>query len=615
MLCCMEEIARFLARHPPFDRLPAELLAQTATTVEIEFFPRGNRILRQGGEPTRFLYLIVKGTVELRQAAGDGSSEVVETLAAGETFGQLSLLSGAPHLWDAVAGEDVLAYLIPADQVERLQQQPAFEALLARRAGDRLRHAVAASTAGAPLNLLSVQAGELPSRPLVTCASHDTVAQAARRMRDQRVSSLIVEGRPPGLVTATDLRDRVLAAGLGPDTPVGQVMSTPLHTMPAEATVGELLLAMVERGVHHLPLTRHGRLVGMVTDADLLRHQSSHPLLVRRQLDRATGPEGLAGYAREVTAAAARLVRAGAPAGDVTRFVASAHDALFVRAVRDGEAALGPPPCPYALLILGSGARREPTLRTDQDHALVLADDPPPDADDWFAALAERLAATLEGCGLPRCPGDVMATNPARRVPLGAWQDQFAQWIEQPEEEALLGAAIFFDFRRLHGDLEAERPLRRVVGWAAGNRRFLGRLAAAALRRRPPLGFLRHLRGEQRGRLDLKAHGTAPIVDLARLLALEAGSPETGTVARLREAAERGRVGTAAADLAASFEYLQQVRLRHQADRLAAGDAPDDIVALAELTALQRRWLKDTVHLLHTCQESVRIAFRTDQIG
>ena len=611
----MEEIARFLAQHPPFDGLPAELLAQTAAAVEIEFFPRGTRILRQGGEPSRYLHLIVKGTVELRQAAGDGASELVETLTLGETFGQLSLLSGAPHLWDAVAREDVLAYLIPADQVDRLRHRPGFEALLARRAGDRLRHAIAASTAGASLDLLSVQAGELPSRPLVTCAPDDTVAQAARRMRDQQVSSLIVEGRPPGLVTATDLRDRVLAAGLGSDTPVRQVMTTPLHAMPAEASVGELLLVMVDRGVHHLPLTRQGRLVAMVTDTDLLRHQSRHPLLVRRQLERAAGPEELAAYTREVTAAAAGLVRAGTPSGDVTRFVASAQDALYVRAVRDGEAALGPPPCPYALLILGSGARRESTLRTDQDHALVLADDPPPGADTWFAALAEQLAATLERCGLPRCPGDIMATNPARRVPLGAWQDQFTRWIEQPEEDALLEAAIFFDFRQLHGELDAEPPLRRVIGWAAGNRRFLGRLATAALRRRPPLGFLRHLRGDRRGRIDLKAHGTAPIVDLARLYALEAGRPETATVARLRAAADQGTAGTAAADLAAAFQYLQQVRLRHQADRLAAGDTPDNVVALAELTALQRRWLKDAVHLLHTCQESVRINFRTDQIG
>jgi CBS domain-containing protein len=613
MLCGMQEVARVLAAHPPFDGLPPGVLEQTAATVEIAFFPRGAMILRQGGEPTRYLHVIVKGVVELRQADDRGVAELVETLAEGETFGQLSLLSQAPHLWDVVAREDVLAYLIPAGQVEQLRHQPGFEALLARRAGDRLRRALVARRV--PLDLFSVGAGELADRPLVACDPGTTVAEAARRMRDQQVSSLVVQARPPGLVTASDLRDRVLAAGLGGDTPVEAVMSAPLHTMPADATLGEVLLCMVDRGIHHLPLVMDGRLVGMVTDTDLLRHESRHPLFVRRQLDRATGPADLAAYAGEVATAAVRLVEAGTPAGEVTRFLASAHDALYARAARDAEAALGPPPCPYALLVLGSGARWESTLRTDQDHALVLADEAPAGADAWFAALAEHLAGILERCGLPRCPGDVMATNPARRVPRRAWQDQFATWIQEPEEEALLDAAVCFDFRQLHGDLDAEEALRPVIGRAAGNRRFLGRLARAALRHRPPLGFLRQLRGDHHGRVDLKAHGTAPIVDLARLLALEAAGAEVATVARLRTAAERGTVGRTAADLAAAFEYLQDLRLRHQAGQLQAGAAPDDAIVLAELRALERRWLKDAFQLLHTCQQSVRITFQTDLIA
>jgi CBS domain-containing protein len=611
----MQEIARFLAAHPPFDGLPPEALERTAATVEIAYFPRGSSILRQSGEPSHYLHVIVKGVVELRQADDRGASELVETLAEGETFGQLSLLSRSPHLWDVVAREDVLAYLIPAEQVEQLRRQPGFEALLAGRAGDRLRRALAARREPAPLDLLSVRAGDLVGRPLVTCDLGETVTEAARRMRDQQVSSLVVRGRPPGLVTASDLRDRVLAAGRSGDTPVEAVMTAPLQTMPAEATLGEVLLAMVDRGIHHLPLVSEGQLVGMVTDTDLLRHESRHPLFVRRQLDRATGPQDLPAYAQEVAAAAVRLIGSGSPAGDVTRFVAGAHDALYARVIRDGEAALGPPPCRYALLVLGSGARREPTLCTDQDHALVLADDPPSGAGEWFAALAEHLAVTLARCGLPRCPGAVLATNPARRVPCRAWQDQFGSWIQEPEEEALLEAAIFFDFRQLHGELDAEAALRPVIRRAAGNRRFLGRLARAALRRRPPLGFLRQLRGDHQGRIDLKAHGTAPIVDLARLLALEAGSAETATVTRLRTATERGTVGRTAADLGVAFEYLQEVRLRHQAGRLQAGAAPDDLVPLADLGALERRWLKDAFGLLHTCQEGVRIAFQADLIA
>ena len=135
--------------------------------------------------------------------------------------------------------------------------------------------------------LLSVRAETLASRPIVTCAPDDTVTQAARRMRDRLVSSLIVDSRPPGLVTATDLRDRVLAAGLHPDTPVRQVMTTPLQTIPADSTLGEVLLAMVDRGIHHLPLTRQGRLVGIVTEhyvlkADLVGFRGIHRTIAIR---------------------------------------------------------------------------------------------------------------------------------------------------------------------------------------------------------------------------------------------------------------------------------------------------------------------------------------------
>ena len=244
----------------------------------------------------------------------------------------------------------------------------------------------------------------------------------------------------------------------------------------------------------------------------------------------------------------------------------------------------------------------------------MVADGAPAGADDWFAALAEHLAATLEQCGLVRCPGDIMATNPARRLPLGAWQEQFIRWMEEPEEDAVL-AATYFDFRQLHGELDAEAPLRRIAGQAAGNRRFLGRLAVAALWRRPPLGFLHHLRGDHHGRIDLKAHGTAPIVDLARLLALDAGNPAVATTARLQAADDHGTAGTAT-DLAAAFEYLQQLRLRLRRPidwpRERSRTTPSRWPSSPRFSAAGSR---TPAGLLHTCQESIRIAYRTDLIG
>jgi CBS domain-containing protein len=344
----MNQIESFLAAHSPFDRLPAEVLAQTAAAVEVRRYQRGTRIIRQDGPPAAHLYVLARGQVELRQrddAGVDGAGEFVETISEGGVFGQLSVLGRAAPLWDAVARKSSLCYLIPAEQVERLRLMSGFEALLIQRAGDYIRHAIATRRAAAPANPFAGRARELITRPLVTCAPHETVRQAAQRMRAERVSSLVVECDPPGFLSDRDLRDRVLATGLDPHTLVSAVMTTPVITTTADATVAEMLLTMVEQGIHHLPVSEAGRLTGMVTDTDLLRHESRHPLFLRRRLDR-PGPVDLVAYAEEVRLAAMRLIDTGTPVDDLGRIVGSAWDGLLTRVLRDAEAGLGPPPGP-----------------------------------------------------------------------------------------------------------------------------------------------------------------------------------------------------------------------------------------------------------------------------
>jgi len=603
-----EDVARFLVEHRPFDRLPPGALARAAAATVTEHYPPGATILQQGAHVDR-LHVVARGLVELRSTAGD----LVESIGPGEVFGQLSLLVGTPMLWRAVAGEDTDCYLVPRAEVEPLRGVPGFEATLVQRAGERIRHAITLRRAAAPANPFAERARDLIARPLVTCGQQETVRAAAERMRDEQVSSLVVAGEPLGFLTDRDLRDRVVAPGIGLDTPVAAIMSTPLITAQADSTMAELLLMMVDRGIHHLPVTEAGRLVGIVTDTDLLRHESRHPLFLRRRLERAGDHEDLVAYAADVRESVARLVDSETPVDDIGRLAGSAQDALVARILRDAERRLGPPPAPYAFMVLGSHARLEATLHTDQDHAIALADDAGPEAEAWAAALADEVVGGLERCGFPRCPGGIMASNPRWRVRLTTWERYFRAWMEEPDEQALADTTIFFDFRQVGGTLDADASLRPVVGQATAHPAFLGRLALMALRRESPLDMFGQLRGMRQGRrrvLDLKLRGIAGIVDLARVFALEAGVPETNTLVRLRLAAARGL--DVAPDLAESFEFLQQVRLRHQARRLRAGAEPDNLVALSELTELERRWLRDLFRLLDIARQSVRLHLQTD---
>ena len=612
----MDEIARFLRSYPPFDRLPDQVVSQIAGELQIEFVRAGQTILTRGGEPSQFLYIVCKGSVDLLRS-GD---QVVDTLGPGEAFGHPSLIRGQPPLVTVRAHTDTLLYLLPAPIFHRLRaEQPQFAAFFAASVIERLGYALQLRQAESNPALFQTRLRDLIARPPVSISPDATVGEAARLMRAERISSLIVEHDPLGIITDRDLRNRVLAEGLSDATPVRRVMSAPATVISADALAFEGLLLMLERGIHHLPLVDGERVVGVVTHTDILRRQSNSPLFLPRLLQRATSLADLRRYTDQVAEAVITLIDAGARVSDIGRVVAVAHDALLQRLLHDAEAQLGPPPVPYAWLVLGSEGRYEQTLRTDQDNALVYDDEASPEAVLYFEQLAELVVGWLVECGFPRCPGNIMATNPEWR-PLSVWQRYFRRWIEVPDEESLLRIAIFFDYRQVYGTLPAESILRTITQHAADHRIFMARLARAALRQPAPLTFFRQValerRGEQRDLLDLKLRGTAMVVDLARLFGLEAHSNETNTIARLRAAMTAGVLSREDGDnLISAFELLSTLRLQHQQQQIAQGLPPDNLVNFHQLSLRERREVKESLQVIASVQRGVALMFQTDRLA
>jgi CBS domain-containing protein len=625
----MEEIVRFLAEHPPFADLSAATLNRIAGSIQIEYFVAGQEILHQGGKPAQFLYLIRRGSVELIHRE---RTEPLDTLGVGELFGFVSLIREAPPIVTVRACEETLAYLIPLALFRQLRREElSFTQFFARSITERLdaalRHARGAAPTATVPELFQTRLGDLARRPVVAIPPEATVREAAQQMRDAGVSCLLVDLPPygvldqdTGIVTDRDLRNRVLADGLPDTTPVAAIMSVPARSLPAESLVFEGLLHMLEHGIHHLPVSEQGLLVGMVTFSDVMRQQSRSPLLLPGQLRRARNEAELRQYADKVAESVGALLDAGARVSDIGRMVAVAYDALQVHILRLAEAELGPPPCPYAWLVLGSGGRYEQTLRTDQDNALVYADNAPPEAEIYFARLAEMVVLRLVACGFPRCPGNIMATNSQWRRPLADWQGYFRRWIDVPDEEALLAAAIFFDFRQVYGELDLAVALRPILASAREQRVFLGRMARAALRHTAPLGLFRQLvlerQGNRRDLLDLKLRGVGMIVGLARLFGLEAGSTATTTLTRLRDAVTHSSLdATTAEELIAAFELFSLLRLRHQRRQIGEGLKPDNLLALAELTPLERREVKEAIRVVERAQRGVEMTFQTGMIS
>ena len=451
----------------------------------------------------------------------------------------------------------------------------------------------------------------LVKRPPIFVEPGATVAQAAATMQNARVGSLLVSGDPPGIVTDRDLRDRVLSAGLGPETPVGRVMTRPVRSIDSDALVFTALHLMLEENIHHLVLAEEGKIVGVISATDLLHHQAGSPFYLRRALRDLEDPTALAHYSRDITTTVQSLFRGGIGAPQIGQIVSTLNDTLVKRLVRIAEQALGPPPAPFAWIVFGSEGRFEQTLLTDQDNALIYESDSAA-AESYFTALAKRVVDGLIEVGFPPCAGGFMATNWCK--PLDEWRRLFSGWVRTPKPQALLDAAIFFDFRAVAGALSLA-PLEEILAAAQTEKLFIAHLAQDALAWRPPLGFFNRLQSDD-GTVDVKKGGIGPIVALARLAALAAGSLERPTLERLAVAGKSAIVfkqqdSTALAEM---FQLLLQFRLREQLAALRARRPLDHKVRVEALSALEQRHLKEAFVTIRRIQDEVRAGLHLDRI-
>ena len=592
----------FVRGTPPFDALPAPAFEDAAKALEIVFYPAGTRVLVRGGDPSQHLYVIRKGAVRLEREA-----QTLQVLEEGEIFGFTSLISGKATI-DVTVEEDLLAYRLPKRTFEALLAHGPFAGHFASGLAERLRNSLERSQVVSFQPDLGVPVQTLLRGLAIWVPRDAKVGEAARIMAEKSVSSVLVDSDPPGIVTDRDFRRRVLAAGRGPETPVLEVASSPLKTVSAECPIYEAWRILLDAGCHHLPVTKNGTIVGVLSATDLLKCTAAGPVAVMKRVERLGSRDALPGYSEKVAEMASSLFNGGLEPTVIGGFVARLNDTLITRILRWAEADLGPPPTPYAWLVFGSEGRMEQMVLTDQDNALVWGDDVP-GAQEYFAALAEKAIADLVAAGFPRCPGGYMSTKWLGG--LAKWEERFRGWLEKPTPQALLEASIFFDFRAAHGHLDVSR-LRAVISKAAAARTFLSAMAKSAVTFHPPSGLGLRLRSEA-SRFDMKLKGISPIVFLARVYGLESASRTSNTLDRLRAAVAAGLIGEDTCDtLSEAYRFLLRVRLRTQIQAISEGRPPSNLVSLADLSSMERSRLRDAFRAIEVWQERAAYHYRTD---
>lgn len=612
------EIREFLAGHPPFDLLPAEVLDALPKRLTVRYLRRGSDYPPET-DTAPAATLIRTGAIEFRNSKG----ELLEKLGEGELHAGHCPETGDIVTLSGKCVEDTLLYLLPCEELQSLRQHyNAFNSHFEQSLRLRLQQAVnqLQQRQGNVSNLMGLDAGSLVRREPVSIEPSKSIREAAQHMSKERVSSLLVMENDEllGIVTDRDLRQRCIAAGVSVDEPVSTIMTTDIFTLHADHAAFDALVEMTRRQIHHLPIAqRNGKLLGIITSSDIMQQHSLNTVALAGTIRRCQSVDELVEASRQLPELQLQFIDNGMIADHLTQALSAVTDAISQRLLELAEAQLGEPPVPYAWLVCGSQARREQTTVSDQDNALLIDDAMKPEDDAWFEKLARFVSDGLARCGFEYCPGEVMATNPKWRQPLGGWRDYFDHWINSPEPMALMHSSIFFDMRPLHGDETLFQTLREeILQQCRDNRIFLAFMAANALKHRPPLGFFRQFvlvhDGEHDDSLDIKHRGVIPVVDLARVFALSAGLPELNTRERLIAAEQAGALShNGADDLLHALEFIATLRARHQVEQHLAGEPMDNFVRPDSLSSVERAQLKDAFAAISTMQEALEQRYQT----
>ncbi|OIP18817.1 MAG: cyclic nucleotide-binding protein [Comamonadaceae bacterium CG2_30_59_20] len=599
-----------LARQRGFAQLSGKSRDALAAQFTLVTVTAGTTLMTQGQLPSR-LVLILSGAVRL----SDPDLNLSVQLEAGDLFGFGATPTPQLATWQAVAAADCELAWLTAQDLEQLCAKHAqlayFFPSIAPADQPQARPANLVSESGSALNLLNTPIRTLIKREPITLPPDTSIQDTAVVMRDRRVSSvlLVEQGLLFGLVTDRDLRNRVVALKLDINRPVADIATLAPMTVSANSPAFEALLLMARHNIHHMPVMDGGNILGMITATDLTEQHSTSAVYLAGDIYKQTSLDGLKSISSRIKQLQQHLAAADASAYNTGHIVTAITDAITTRLIQLAEAQMGPAPVDYVWVAAGSQARNEQTAKSDQDNCLML-DDAFDEAvhGEYFKRFSKFVCDGLAECGYIHCPGEMMAMTDQWRQPRRVWAEYFRKWVDQPKPKSLMLTCVFFDLRAIHGKAELLDGLRQqVVQHTKGNSLFLAHMVSNALKHRPPLGMFGQITlsrgGDHPHTIDLKHTGIVPIVDLARVYALAAGVTVANTHDRLEVSAQAGEVTEQSArDLRDALEFLGKLRIAHQARQMALGQAPDNFLALEELSNFERSHLKDAFSVVQTLQ-------------
>lgn len=624
----------FLKAIAPFNQLPDEILIGIADVLQEIHYPKDALIYKQELTKLKGVDIIIDGEYETFFYDSQKNKRVVEKHHSGHCFGGISvLLNRKRSLKTVIVKKGTKVYFLPRKDFRNLcLAYDDFFQYFTSSFGVKMLDEEFAHFYKKPASfeesyiaseqLYSRKIEGITYRDIVSCYLFTPIFEAAKLMAQQKVSCLFIkndEDKIIGFVTDITLRDHVIANQLPTNLPINKVMDKNIVAIAKDAYVYEAILMMFRTKTRYLLVENQGNYLGFLSRSRLLSEQAQSPLVFIQSVKLAVSINDLKSKWLKVPDIVSQLLGRGVHAEIVNQVITTIADTITQKVIEKVMNEIGPAPAQFVFIVLGSEGRKEQTLKTDQDNAIIYEDKANEQRElvrAYFLRFATKVSDYLNEIGFVYCSGEFMASNPKWTHSLSHWKRNYKSWIDDALPETAVKFSTFFDCRAVYGDLTIMDELREFVNKELQNpmEKFFVYLAKNALQYEPPLTFFKNIRTqtiESKEVFDIKKAMT-PIVDLVRVYALENRIfQKENTGERLKALKELGIFTESQFnEMMQSYYYLMGLRLRKQAQQIISDKSePGNFIDLDSLTKIEQVTLKEIFKTIQNFQAGIRMKF------
>lgn len=542
-----ERSFEMIQNHPLFAGLSSNDLDDLLARCEFKQYEKSVKS-NYFREPEEGLLLILKGTTEVYIDSEDGTSVVLEVIQEGHIigfsnlayyFGDVQRPLEKHHLEMEVLGGSYCLQIPFSVVKERLIDVEVRDFIL-RKMSNRLANVY--SLLGEQVRLQDEWGESEPyvrrvrdfmNHPVISVREEAVVQNVAQLMIEKKISSVMVVDEANqllGIVTEKDLVERVVAKGLKGNMFAKDIMTVDPHTITPEDYYYEALTAFYKYGVKHLPVVENGEPVGIVTFVTLMSKRDRDSMSILKTIEESSF-ENLPVVKNAIYDVLSSLIDDEISTIHTLEIITKFYDRLAKHCVKLAVKSLeqkghGRPPVAFTWYQMGSGARGEQFMLTDQDHFLVYEDVSDvllEHTSNYFAMLGEEIVVHLEQAGYTRCKGKMMSNEPHWRGTMSEWRQRLRTWALKSTDEHILLGYNFLSFRFLFGDMSLNDAfMEMVTRQLKVSQTFLYYMAQQEREKPiPPLNpsLLGRFKGKgKRETIDIKMHALFPMHHCLQIL-------------------------------------------------------------------------------------------------